>query len=97
MIQSERKDGGPAFVPPTWERKWENVLDRRFDRSDVRVNFGRAKLPKGYAVWWLDGYEMYYWHRDADDHLEGPYCDRWRARRDAIADALLKARSEKEE
>lgn len=81
-----------TFVAPPWERKHMNVLDDRFDRNDVRVNFGpRIKMPAGYSVWLLDGYEMFYWHRDRDDHLEGPYCDRWRARRDAIANSKIES------
>ena len=57
-----------------------------FDRNDVKVNFGAVSMPDGYAVWWLDNYEMYYWHREHDDHIEGPYASQWRARRDAISD-----------
>lgn len=64
-----------------------NAVDDRFDRYDVRVNFGNLPMPTGYSVWWLDGYEMYFWHRDRDDHVDGPYCDRFHARRVAIADS----------
>ena len=66
---------------------YRNGLDDRFDRHDVRVNFGKIAMPEGYSVWWLADYEMYYWHRDRDDHLDGPYCDRFHARRGAVHDS----------
>lgn len=71
-----------------WERKYVNPLDDRFERYDVRVNFGALPMPAGYSVWWIENYELFYWHRDHDDHLDGPYACRFRARRGAIADSI---------
>ena len=57
-----------------------------FDRYDVLIGFSQG-MPTGYSVWWLDGWNMYFWHRERDDHVDGPYCDRFHARRVAINDS----------
>ena len=61
---------------------WDGPGERNRD-TEVRFSQG---MPAGYSVWWLDSYEMYFWRRERDDHYDGPYCDRFDARRSAIAD-----------
>jgi len=53
--------------------------------QDQVVNFGGVKMPNGYEVVWSSGMEMYYWRRIKDDLWDGPYCDRFAARRSAIS------------
>lgn len=68
---------------------WRVTLTNWANR-DAKVNFGKVGMPAGYSVWWLDSHEMYFWHREADDHWDGPYCDRFMARRAAVFDAKSK-------
>ena len=56
---------------------------------DYVVNFGSVRMPDGYRVVWSDGNEMYFWVRDSDDHWDGPYCNRFDARRSAVHDSKL--------
>lgn len=50
------------------------------------VNFSQG-MPEGYRVEYDPGSEMYWWTRLRDWHADGPYADRFRARRDAVADS----------
>lgn len=65
---------------------WDGPGERNRDNRDVRVSFSQG-MPTGYSVWWLDSHEMYFWQRESDDHWDGPYCDRFDARRVAISDS----------
>lgn len=44
-------------------------------------------MPKGYGVVWASDMEMYYWYRESPSHYDGPYADRFHARRGAIHDS----------
>jgi hypothetical protein len=50
------------------------------------INFSQG-LPDGYEVIWDSGYEMYYWRnwRRPGSDYQGPFADRFHARREAIA------------
>lgn len=53
---------------------------------DCVVSFKQG-MPDGYRVVWFDDHEMYFWQRASDMHLDGPYCDRFHARRGAVHDS----------
>jgi hypothetical protein len=48
------------------------------------VNFSQG-MPEGYRVEYDPGHEMYWWVRLHPYRVDGPYADRFRARRGAIA------------
>ena len=50
------------------------------------VRFSQG-MPEGYEVQYVSGMEMYYWVRLRPYHVDGPYADRFHARRVAIADS----------
>jgi hypothetical protein len=58
-------------------------------RKEITVNFGAIPMPPGYRVIWSPWVEHYLWVNDAGD--EGViYCNRFDARRDAIAHAAAR-------
>ena len=51
--------------------------------TEIRFSQG---LPDGYQVVWASDMEMYYWKAPkVGSDYSGPYANRFRARRDAIA------------
>ena len=50
------------------------------------IHFAQG-MPGGYEVHWDPSHEMYFWVRLRPYHVDGPYADRFHARRGAIADS----------
>ena len=50
------------------------------------VRFSQG-MPDGYEVHWDPSHEMYYWVRRKEWHYDGPYANRFDARRSAIHDS----------